>query len=96
MSVLMSLGHLLSFSAPIPCSVAELRHQSPGYRYRVERIADFVESAKVIRANEASLEGVDARASWPARSLSLTPSVRRAYAPKTECASTHSSGDASR
>ena len=46
--LLLSLGHVLPPAGPVPCSVGELRHQSSGYQYRVERIAEFVDSAEVI------------------------------------------------
>lgn len=46
--VLLTLGHVLSPAPPARCSVFELRHQSSGYRYRVERVADFVDSAHII------------------------------------------------
>jgi hypothetical protein len=48
MSVLvLALGEALAGPLPERCSVLELRN-SPGYQYRVERIADFVDSAEVI------------------------------------------------
>lgn len=45
LAVAMSLLSL--YTAPVPCSVEELR-QSPDYRYRIERIQEFLDSAAVI------------------------------------------------
>ena len=56
---------LFGYSPPPPvvCSVGELR-ESPGYRYRVERIREFVDSATVVVRAVA----VRAEATPPARS----------------------------
>ena len=69
--LLLVFGHVLASAPPERCSVPELRHQSPGYQYRVERIADFVDSAEVI-VHVRAVDSTDVEA-WPGR---ISPAVR--------------------
>jgi hypothetical protein len=70
-TILIFLGTLMS-AVPSAragaCSVAELR-RSPGYTYRPERIAQFVDSSEVIV--RAMAVGVDSSGQWPA--ITFTP-----------------------
>ena len=69
--LLLVLGHVVAPTLPERCSVGELRHQPSGYQYRVERIADFVDSAEAILHVEA-VDSTDVEA-WPGH---LSPAVR--------------------
>ena len=69
--LLLVLGYALAPTLPERCSVGELRHQPSGYQYRVERIADFVDSAEVI-VHVQAVDSTDVDA-WPGH---ISPAVR--------------------
>lgn len=56
--IILSLSGAAAVSLPPPCSVRELK-QSPGYRWRTERIAQMVDSAtRIVRARAISADSL--------------------------------------